>query len=186
MSATTVAPGRPDAQWPDSLWSATAAPAPDTPALDASVSCDVAIVGAGFTGLSTALHLAERGVNVRVIDGAQPGWGASGRNGGQVIPGLKYDPDELVRRFGDEAGEQLAGIVGGAADTVFDLIARHGIDCDARREGWIQPAPTTAMLDTVARRAQQWAARGAPVDVLGRDDVARRLGTPAYAGGWID
>ena len=53
-------------------------------------------------GLSTAL--AERGVNVRVIDGAQPGWGASGRNGGQVIPGLKYDPDELIRRFGDEAG----------------------------------------------------------------------------------
>ena len=186
MSATNAAPGWPDAQWPDSLWAATAAPAPDTPALDASVSCDVAIVGAGFTGLSTALHLAERGVNVRVIDGAQPGWGASGRNGGQVIPGLKYDPDELVRRFGGEAGEQLAGIVGGAADTVFDLIARHGIDCDARRHGWIQPAPTAAMLDTVARRAQQWAARGAPVDVLGRDEVARRLGTRAYAGGWID
>ncbi|NTX41860.1 FAD-binding oxidoreductase [Burkholderia cepacia] len=186
MSATNAAPGRPDAQWPDSLWAATAAPAPDTPALDASVSCDVAIVGAGFTGLSTALHLAERGVDVRVIDGAQPGWGASGRNGGQVIPGLKYDPDELVRRFGDEAGEQLAGIVGGAADTVFDLIARYGIDCDARRAGWIQPAPTAAMLGTVARRAQQWAARGAPVDVLGRDEVARRLGTHAYAGGWID
>ena len=51
-------------------------------------------------------------MNVRVIDGAQPGWGASG-NGGQVIPGLKYDPDELIRRFGDEAGEQLAAVVGG-------------------------------------------------------------------------
>ncbi|NIF12076.1 FAD-binding oxidoreductase, partial [Burkholderia sp. Ax-1735] len=159
MSARNAAPGWPDSQWPDSLWAATAAPAPETPALDASVSCDVAIVGAGFTGLSTALHLAERGVNVRVIDGAQPGWGASGRNGGQVIPGLKYDPDELIRRFGDEAGEQLAAVVGGAADTVFDLIARHAIDCDARRHGWIQPAPTAAMLDTVARRAQQWAAR---------------------------
>ncbi|MCA3823158.1 MAG: FAD-binding oxidoreductase, partial [Burkholderia sp.] len=131
MSARNAVPGWPNSQWPDSLWAATAAPAPDTPALDASVSCDVAIIGAGFTGLSTALHLAERGVNVRVIDGAQPGWGASGRNGGQVIPGLKYDPDELVRRFGDTAGEQLAGIVGGAADTVFDLIARHAIDCDA-------------------------------------------------------
>lgn len=155
MSASNAAPGWPDSRWPDSLWAATAAPAPDTPALDASASCDVAIVGAGFTGLSTALHLAERGVNVRVIDGAQPGWGASGRNGGQVIPGLKYDPDELVRRFGDEAGEQLAAVVGGAADTVFDLIARYAIDCDARRHGWIQPAPTAAMLDTVARRAQQ-------------------------------
>ncbi|MBU9523199.1 NAD(P)/FAD-dependent oxidoreductase [Burkholderia multivorans] len=185
MTETNAGSARPHAQWPDSLWAATATPAPATPALDASASCDVAIVGAGFTGLSTALHLAERGVNVRVIDGAQPGWGASGRNGGQVIPGLKYDPDELVRRFGD-AGERLASIAGGAADTVFDLIARHAIDCDARRNGWIQPAPTAAMLDTVARRAQQWAARGAPVDLLDREEVERRLGTRAYAGGWID
>ncbi|RAB63565.1 NAD(P)/FAD-dependent oxidoreductase, partial [Burkholderia multivorans] len=118
MTETNAGSARPDAQWPDSLWAATATPASATPALDASASCDVAIVGSGFTGLSTALHLAERGVNVRVIDGAQPGWGASGRNGGQVIPGLKYDPDELVRRLGD-AGERLASIAGGAADTVF-------------------------------------------------------------------
>ncbi|KUZ75746.1 NAD(P)/FAD-dependent oxidoreductase [Burkholderia ubonensis] len=186
MSERNVGPAWPDARWPGSLWAATATAAPDTPALDASASCDVAVIGAGFTGLSTALHLVERGASVRVIDGAQPGWGASGRNGGQVIPGLKYDPDELVRRFGETAGERLAGIVGSAADTVFDLIARHAIDCDARRNGWIQPAPTGAMLDTVARRAQQWAARGAPVEMLGRDDVARRLGTRAYAGGWID
>ncbi|AOK63895.1 FAD-dependent oxidoreductase [Burkholderia ubonensis] len=172
--------------WPDSLWAATAAPAPATPALDAPAQCDVLVVGAGFTGLSTALHLAERGANVRVIDGVQPGWGASGRNGGQVIPGLKYDPDELVRRFGDAAGQRLVEIVGGAADTVFDLIGRYEIECDARRSGWIQPAPTAAMLDTVTRRARQWAARGASVEVLDGDEVARRLGTRAYVGGWID
>ena len=82
---------------PDSLWAATAQPAPDTPPLRESASVDVAIVGAGFTGLSTALHLAERGVKVCVLDAAEPGWGASGRNGGQLIPGLKYFPDELVQ-----------------------------------------------------------------------------------------
>ncbi|MFX1739689.1 FAD-binding oxidoreductase [Paraburkholderia sp. A1RI_3L] len=174
------------AMLPDSLWAATAQPAPDTPALRESVSCDVAIVGAGFTGLSTALHLAERGVKVCVLDAAQPGWGASGRNGGQVIPGLKYDPDELVQRFGETAGNRLVETVGGAADSVFELIERYGIDCEAVRGGWIQPAPSRAMLETVTRRAQQWAARGAKVSLLDAAGVSQRLGTSAYVGGWID
>ncbi|GAB6851850.1 FAD-binding oxidoreductase [Paraburkholderia kururiensis] len=171
---------------PDSLWAATAQPAPDTPALRESVSCDVAIVGAGFTGLSTALHLAERGVKVCVLDAAQPGWGASGRNGGQVIPGLKYDPDELVQRFGETTGNRLVETVGAAADSVFELIERYGIDCEAVRGGWIQPAPSRAMLETVTCRAQQWAARGAKVSLLDAAGVSQRLGTSAYVGGWID
>ncbi|MFM0439549.1 FAD-binding oxidoreductase [Paraburkholderia strydomiana] len=171
---------------PDSLWAATAQPAPDTPPLRESASFDVAIVGAGFTGLSTALHLAERGVKVCVLDAAEPGWGASGRNGGQVIPGLKYDPDELVQRFGETAGNRLVEVVGGAADNVFDVIDRYGIECSAVRSGWIQPAPSRAMLETVTRRARQWEARGAKVSLLDGTEVSRRLGTKSYIGGWID
>ena len=171
---------------PDSLWAATAAPAPATPPLTESASFDVAIIGAGYTGLSTALHLAERGLRVCVLDAAEPGWGASGRNGGQVIPGLKYDPDELVRRHGETAGNALVGIVGGAADTVFDLIDKYGIDCAALRRGWIQPAHSAAMLARVARRARQWEARGASVSVLDANAVSQRVGTDAFVGGWID
>ena len=171
---------------PDSLWAATATPAPATPPLTESVSFDVAIIGAGYTGLSTALHLAERGVRVCVLDAAEPGWGASGRNGGQVIPGLKYDPDELVRRYGDTAGNALVEIVGGAADTVFDLIDRYGIDCAALRRGWIQPAHSAAMLATVVRHARQWEARGASVSVLDAQAVSQRVGTDAFVGGWVD
>lgn len=147
---------------------------------------DVLIVGAGYTGLSTALHLAGQGVKVCVIDANEPGWGASGRNGGQVIPGLKYDPDELIRRYGSRDGEALAQIAGSAADTVFDLIERHGIQCDATRNGWIQPTHSTKLIGTLHARARQWEARGAPVELLDRTQVSKRLGTDAFIGGWID
>src|SRR5450755_474850 len=113
---------------PPSLWASTARPAPATPPLDASRKADVTIVGAGYSGLAAALHLAEAGVSVVVLESGEPGSGASGRNGGQVIPGLKSDPDELVAMFGPKAGEHLVGVAGGAPDTAFDLIARHEID----------------------------------------------------------
>jgi glycine/D-amino acid oxidase-like deaminating enzyme len=123
---------------------------------------------------------------VIVLESGEPGWGASGRNGGQVIPGLKYDPDELVAMFGKDAGEHLVRVAGGAADNVFVLIARHGIDCEARQCGWIQPAFADADLGMIARRAEQWQRRGAPVAILDRETVRRLVGSPIYRGGWLD
>jgi glycine/D-amino acid oxidase-like deaminating enzyme len=171
---------------PPSLWAATAVPAPDTPALDGDGHVHVAVVGGGFTGLSAALHLAEGGADVAVLEAAEPGWGASGRNGGQVIPGLKEDPREILARFGLEQGEAMVRASGGAADLVFELIARHGIDCDGRQTGWIQAAHTKSMLGTLAGRYQDWASRGADVAWLERDELTRRMGDGRYHGGWID
>ena len=171
---------------PPSLWVATARPAPATPPLDRSRQADVAIVGAGYSGLAAALQLAEAGASVIVLEAGEPGWGASGRNGGQVIPGLKFDPDELIAMFGPEAGEHLVRVAGGAPDTLFALIARHGIDCGARQCGWIQPAFAPADVGVVTRRAEQWQRRGAPVAVLDRDGVRRLVGSPIYHGGLID
>src|SRR5438034_5359830 len=159
---------------PPSLWAATARKARATPPLDASRKADVAIVGAGYSGLAAALQLAESGVSVVVLEAGEPGWGASGRNGGQVIPGLKNDPDEIVAMFGHEAGGHLVRVAGAAPDTVFDLIARHKIECEARRCGWIQPAFAAADVGVVARRAEQWQRRGAPVDILRSEE--RRVG----------
>lgn len=172
--------------FPSSLWHATATPVDTSPALTEPVTTDVLVIGAGFTGLSTALHLAELGVQTCVVEASQPGWGASGRNGGQVIPGLKYDPQELISRFGPERGQALVDFAGSAADVVFDLIERHGIACDPVRKGWIQTAHSDAMLKSVETRARQWMDQGAPVELLDSAEVSRRLGTSGFRGGWID
>ncbi|SDK66445.1 sarcosine oxidase [Pseudomonas delhiensis] len=170
---------------PQSLWAASATPAQATPPLQGELETDVAIVGAGFTGLSTALHLAELGIRACVLDAGEPGWGASGRNGGQVIPGLKFDPEQLLAKFGEQ-GEYLCEVAGNAADEVFSLIQRHGIDCDATRKGWIQPAASPAALRGIEQRAEQWRRRGVPVELLDREAVARRIGNDHYLGAWVD
>ena len=176
----------PNLTLPPSLWAATAAPAPDTPALDGDQRADVAIIGGGFTGLSAALHLAEEGADVAVLEAAEPGWGASGRNGGQVIPGLKEDPREILARYGAKDGEAMVRASGAAADLVFELIARHGIDCDGRQTGWIQAAHTKSMLGDLEKRHRDWADRDANVAWLERDELAQRMGDGRYHGGWID
>jgi glycine/D-amino acid oxidase-like deaminating enzyme len=169
-----------------SLWSATAPPPPATPALPAPARADVCIVGAGYCGLSAALHLAEQGADVVVLEAREPGWGGSGRNGGQVIPGLKYDPDELQAKFGAEAARPLIDFAGKTADVVFDLIGRLAMDVPHVRAGWIQAAHSNASLGDARRRAEQWIARGADARALDRHEIAGKLGTSAYLGGWLD
>jgi glycine/D-amino acid oxidase-like deaminating enzyme len=169
-----------------SLWAATAPPPPVTAPLAEGATADVCIIGAGYAGLSAALHLAERGVRAVVLEAREIGFGGSGRNGGQVIPGIKEDPDEIEARYGPEAGRALVAFVGGTADRVFGLIGRHAMDVPHVRAGWIQGAHTTAMVETVRRRAGQWAARGADVVVLDRAAVAEHVGSPLYLGGWLD
>jgi glycine/D-amino acid oxidase-like deaminating enzyme len=171
---------------PASAWTATAEPGPETPPLEGDRRADVVVVGAGYTGLSAALHLAERGTDVVVLDAGPPGWGGSGRNGGQVIPGLKDDPDELERRFGPETGRRMWQVAGGAADFVFEVVARHKISCQAQQCGWISAAPSAAAMDTLRGRVEQWQRRGAPVELLDRQRVAELTGTTCYAGGMLD
>ncbi|QOF77286.1 NAD(P)/FAD-dependent oxidoreductase [Variovorax sp. 38R] len=171
---------------PPSLWAATAPAASPTPPLTESRHADVLVVGAGFTGLSAALHLAEAGARVCVLEAGEPGWGASGRNGGQVNPSLKHDPDDLVRLYGSARAEPLIEAVSHSADLVFDLIARHGIDCQPVRNGWLQVAYSPKHVGGLHARARQWERRGVPTRMLDRAEVAARLGTQAFAGGWLD
>jgi len=168
------------------LWAATATSAPATPPLGDNRQVDVCVVGGGYAGLSTALHLAEKGISVVVLEAHEPGWGGSGRNGGQVIPGLKYDPDELLATYGPERGARLIDFAGGTADCVFDLIARHKMDVPHVRNGWIQAAHAPEGLAVVHKRAAQWARRGVGVRLLDAGEVTEHLGTRAYVGGWLD
>ena len=89
------------------LYQDTAEPAVALPMLEGARRANVVIVGAGITGLSTALHLAEKITDVVVLEAHQPGWGASGRNGGQVNPGLKHDPDVVQRDHGVDLGSRM-------------------------------------------------------------------------------
>src|SRR2546425_7722416 len=102
---------------PPSLWAATATPASATPPLSASRTADVVIIGGGFTGLSTALHLAEAGASVCVLEASEPGWGASGRNGGQIISRFKKHPREFTPMIGRKKGELVVASLREAPDT---------------------------------------------------------------------
>lgn len=144
------------------------------------------VIGAGYTGLSTALELSATDGDVVVLDALSIGEGASGRNGGQVIPGLKLNPDDLVQRFGQAKGAALTDLVGGAAQHVFDLIKRLGIECGARQDGWVQAAHHDASLDNLLNRAVQWQSRGGDVQVLDHAQTTRLLGTSIYKGALLD
>jgi glycine/D-amino acid oxidase-like deaminating enzyme len=169
-----------------SLWGATATPALTLPELKGSARSQVAIIGAGYTGLSAALHLCEAGVDVVVLDAAELGEGGSGLNGGQVIPGVKHDPDTLEQMFGAGPGAQLVETVASGPELVFGLIQKYQIDCEATRNGWIQPATSEAALAAIHTRVEQWRRRGAPVELLDRAQVARLIGSERYCGGWLD
>ncbi len=161
----------------ESLWSATAAPIEPFPALREAVRAQVAVIGAGYTGLSAALYLGEAGRDVLVLDAMDVGDGASGRNGGQVIPGLKYDPDTLEDMYGGDQGAKLVATVAAGPDLVFELIRKHGIGCEAVRSGWLQLATSESALAPISTRVRQWRARGAAVEMLGQADVARLTGS---------
>lgn len=171
---------------PASLWAATARARADYPALQGATEADVAVIGGGYTGLSAALHLAEVGRSVVLLEAEQPGWGASGRNGGQVNPGLKDSPEDIAARFGPEMGARIIAMTGDCADLVFDLIARHGIVCNATRPGWLRAATTLRAMAALSDVARQWRARGADVEPLAAREMAQHLGIAAYLGGLID
>lgn len=169
-----------------SLWSATATPAPASARLSAALSADVVVVGAGYTGLSAAVHLAEAGRSVIVLESAAVGERASGLNGGQVIAGVKHDPDQLQVLFGEARGAQYVETVGGAPDVLFGLVARLGIECDVVRSGWLQPASSEEALPTLAARAEQWRRRGAPVEMVSQERMQQLTGSARYCGGLFD
>ena len=169
-----------------SLWAATASPGQATEALQCDQQSDVVVIGGGYAGLSTALHLAQRGVRVVVLEAREIGFGASGRNGGQVIPSLKYDPDDLIKLYGEQRGARLIDFAGKTADSVFELITQHHMDVPHVRGGWIQGAHTPAALTLAHQRAEQWGRYGAPVRYLDRSQIQALLGTDRYLGGWVD
>lgn len=169
-----------------SIYAETARPRPTTHVLTGSRNVDVAVIGGGFTGLSSALHLAEKGANVSVLEAHEPGWGASGRNGGQVNPGLKYDPDQIEKDFGPDLGRRMIELSANAPNRVFELIQRYQIECEARQSGTVRAAYAAANADDVRSTAEQCQRRGMPVELLEKEQISQQIGTDRYVCGVID
>ena len=171
---------------PFSLYANTARPPPRTEPLEGHRPASVVIVGGGFTGLSTALQLAAQGIDTVVLEANEPGWGASGRNGGQVNPGLKHDPDVVEADFGPDLGRRMVALSGNAPNLVFDLIQRHQINCAALQSGTLRSAINLRSAGNVRASAEQWVRRGAPVSVLERDSIRAATGSRRYQAAMLD
>jgi gamma-glutamylputrescine oxidase len=171
----------------DSYYAATAAPAPVRSALAGEIDADLVVVGGGCTGLSTALHASALGLSVVVLEGGRIGWGASGRNGGQMIPGLRKSAPELVKAYGAERAKALFDLSLSARDLVLGLIREHGIDCDLRLTGHLTGAVRASDQRHLAAEAECLdRVMAYPHAVLLDAKEARGQADTPYHGGLLD
>ncbi|WP_339109711.1 FAD-binding oxidoreductase [Thioclava sp. GXIMD4216] len=169
----------------DTLWYATAAPAPQTRPLQGDVQADVCIVGAGYSGLTTALELAKQGVSVVVLERAQVGFGGSGRNAGHCTPTFThYSLPDLRRVLGEPWAERLIHRQTRANDRVGAMIRDYGIDCEWEQNGYVQGALFPSHIKVMEKRAIEYNAVGARTRMLDRAEVAAITGSPRFMGGW--
>ena len=168
------------------LWEKTAPQPPKSEPLVGAISADVVVVGGGYTGLSAALHLAEAGSKVVLLEGKEIGFGGAGRNVGLINAGMWVMPDDLPGVLGPVYGERLLDLLGNAPRLVMATIEKHGILCELEKNGTLHCAVGPDGLKEVEARAEQWQRHGAPVTVLDAQETARRVGSSAYTGSLLD
>ena len=170
-----------------SYYAASANPSHQRPHLAGDLSVDVVVVGGGFTGLSAALHAAEAGFSVALLEAQQIGWGASGRNGGQMIPGMRWGAVELVKLLGRDRAARLIGLANSAGHMVRKRIERHAIACDLR-QGHFHAAAKPQHLDTMRRELDLLknllGYQGA--SIVSQGEVGDFVASEIYHGGLID
>lgn len=147
---------------------------------------DICIVGAGYSGLSTGLHLAEKGFKVAIIEGARIGWGASGRNGGQIVNGLNASLQTIKKRYGQDTANFVAGLVMEGGDIIRDRVEKYDIKCDLKATN-LFTAYTSAHMRELEERLELWRGYGIETqEMVGKDKIGDYVGSDVYAGGMID
>lgn len=172
---------------PRTVFSATSGKRPATSRLDSDIVADVVIVGGGFVGITAALYLARSGAKVVVLESNQIGWGAAGRNAGQVSAhATKLEPSDVLKIYGEERGVRINEVGAGAPQFVMDLAQEHGIDISVVRGGILSAAHTPQALEKFRKRANFWQQLGENVEFVDGRQVADVLGFGRYLGGIID
>lgn len=173
--------------YPDSYYAATANATAPFAKLEGDHSCDIVVIGGGFTGLSSALHLAERGYDVMLLEAHRVGWGASGRNGGQVGSGQRREQDELEKMVGRDDARKLWDIAEESKDIVKALIAKYDIQCDWK-PGILHADHRARFVEHTHAYAEKLQTEYGYADIRAVDRAEMRdmLGTEFYHGGSLD
>ena len=167
----------------NSYYAATVNAATDYPSLQGATEADVCVVGAGFTGIATALTLAERGYSVAVVEANRVGWGASGRNGGQLINGVN-GLERIRKKHGEGVADLLWSLNWRGHEIIHERVQKYAIDCDLK-SGFVETAVKPRQLAYIEETAAELQRRQFPYEyeVWDRDKTRAMLGTDAYVGG---
>lgn len=169
-----------------SLWYAGAAPAPPLPVLGERIEADVCVIGGGYTGLSTAIHLAREGVRVVVLEAEEIGFGGSGRNAGHCTPTFHFFSLARVRSMlGAPFADRLIERQTTAADMVDGFVRRYDIACEWERSGFIEAAHAPSAMAHLAAKNAEYSGIGRDTRLLDRAEVATMTGSARYHGGWL-
>lgn len=175
-----------DPRYPRTVFTPGGGATLDLPPLDGMHEADLVIIGGGIGGCSAALHAAEGGVRVVLLEANQIGWGAAGRNGGHIAPATKHDPHEILAQYGSQRGQRLIDAAEQGPALIAELIAKHGIDCEYSVAGIVSGAHTPQAVAAMEKRVAYWQARGRPVELLDRRQAAEAIGSTLYLGAWLD
>ncbi len=169
-----------------SYYAASANPHAPYPQLNEAIRCDVCIVGGGFSGLSSALHLTEAGYDVVVLEAARIGWGASGRNGGQVVNSYSRDIDVIEARYGQQTAAMLGSMMFEGAEIIRQRIDRYAIACDYR-PGAVAAALTSRQFNELTQKMNHWQRYGhQQLELLDGEAIRRTVASERYVGGLLD
>ena len=170
----------------NSYYAATINEPIEFPSLIEKIESDVCIIGAGFTGINTAINLAKKGFDVVILETAKVGWGASGRNGGQLISGFTFSP-KLSKIMDDEAVQSVWELGAKSADLVRERIQEHQIECDLK-SGFIEVALNKVQMQELVERKENWEKRGYKhqLTLVDESEIRNCVGSSRYIGGLID
>ena len=154
--------------------------------LTEDITADICVVGSGFTGLSSALHLAEKGFKVVVVEGSRIGFGASGRNGGQLVNSYSRDMDFIERNYGLHVSTEMGQMAFEGSRIIKRLINDYDIKCDLK-PGGVFDACNNKQLDEMAEKQKLWTKHGYhETELLSSSDIQQHIGTDRYVGGLLD